>query len=333
MDLAFKRKIPPIRSASYTPGIGVLLLLALLGVTGCSGSNNSTYQGYVEGEFVYLSSSQSGHLEHLAASRGERVEGGKLLFTLEAVDEKAAQHQAEQQLSAAEAQLADLQTGKRAPEIAVIRAQLLQAQASAQKSLRQRARDEAQYHGGGISREQFEATLAQASFDAAHVSELQSQLDVARLPGREQQLKAQSDQVQAARAVLTQADWKVEQKSVSAPRAGLIYDTMYREGEWVMAGNPVVRMLPPQNIKVRFFVPETLLGRLPIGRQVSLRCDGCAADIPATITFVSSQAEYTPPVIYSNDTRSKLIYMIEAHPSPGDAAKLHPGQPLAVRLP
>jgi HlyD family secretion protein len=333
MDWAFKRNITPSRSISYTAGGGVLLLLTLLGLSGCSGSKDATYQGYVEGEFVYLSSSQSGHLEHLAASRGEQVESGKQLFTLEAIDEKAAQHQAQQQLSAAEAQLADIQTGKRAPEIAVIRAQLLQAQASARKSSQQRERDEAQYRGGGISREQFEATLAQASSDAAHVSELESQLDVARLPGRDQQLKAQSDQIQAARAVLTQADWKVEQKSVSAPRAGLIYDTMYREGEWVMAGNPVVRMLPPQNIKVRFFVPETLIGSLPIGRQVSLRCDGCAADIPATITYVSSQAEYTPPVIYSNDTRGKLIYMIEAHPSTDDAAKLHPGQPLAVRLP
>jgi HlyD family secretion protein len=333
MDWTFKRKITPSRSTSYAPGIGVLLHLTLLGVTGCSGSNNSTYQGYVEGEFVYLSSSQSGHLERLAVSRGELVEGGKLLFTLEAIDEKATQLQAQQQLSAAEAQLADLQTGKRAPEIAVIRAQLMQAQASAQKSLQQRERDEAQYRGGGISREQFEATLAQASSDAAHVSELQSQLDVARLPGRDQQLKAQSDQVQVARAVLTQAKWKVEQKSVSAPKAGLIYDTMYREGEWVVAGNPVVRMLPPQNIKVRFFVPETLLGSLPIGRQVSLRCDGCSSDIPAAINFVSSQAEYTPPVIYSNDTRGKLIYMIEAHPSADDATKLHPGQPLAVRLP
>jgi HlyD family secretion protein len=333
MDRTFNRDIHFARFVHCAPGLGVFLLLNLgLLLTGCSGSRNDSYQGYVEGEFVYLSSSQSGHLEHLAASRGEQVEIGRLLFTLEAIDEKAEQHQARQQLSAAEAQLADLQTGKRAPEIAVIRAQLQQAEASAQKSSHQRDRDEAQYRSGGISREQFEATLAQASTDAARVKELDSQLDVARLPGRDQQLKAQSDQVQAARAVLAQTDWKVDQKSVSAPKAGLVYDTLYREGEWVAAGSPVVRMLPPQNLKVRFFVPEGLLGSLPIGRNVSLHCDGCTAEVPATITYVSSEAEYTPPVIYSNDTRGKLIYMIEAHPSPGDAVKLHPGQPLAVTL-
>jgi HlyD family secretion protein len=333
MDRTTERGITSNHGVGQTPGAAALLSAVLLfALLGCSGSHGASYQGYVEGEFVYLASSQSGHLEHLAVSRGQQVQGSTPLFSLEAVDEKAAQHQARQQLSAAEAQLADLQTGKRAPEIAVIRAQLLQAEASARKSAQQRERDEAQYRSGGISREQLEATLAQASTDAAHVSELESQLDVARLPGRDQQLQAQYNQVQAARAVLAQADWKVEQKSVSAPGAGLVYDTMYREGEWVAAGNAVVRMLPPQNIKVRFFVPETVLGSLPLGRKVSLRCDGCAAEVPATITYVSSEAEYTPPVIYSNDTRGKLIYMIEAHPTPQDAVKLHPGQPLAVRL-
>ena len=226
----------------------------------------------------------------------------------------------------------DIETGRRPPEIDVIRAQLLQAQAAARKSAQQRQRDEAQYRAGGISREQLEATLAQATSDAAHVSELQSQLDVARLPGRQQQLKAQSAQVLSAQAALAQANWRLGQKLVAAPEAGLVYDTMYREGEWVAAGSPVVRMLPPQNIKVRFFVPETLLGKLAVGGKVSLQCDGCAADIAATITYVSAEAEYTPPVIYSNETRSKLVYMIEAHPTPDVAVKLHPGQPLAARL-
>ena len=309
--------------------LGGTLLLAL---TGCSGARNPGYQGYVEGEFIYLASSQPGHLEHLAVTRGQQVARGAPVFTLEATQEEAEQHQAQRQLAVAEAQLADIQTGKRPPEIEVIRAQLLQAQAAARKSALQRERDQAQYRAGGISREQLEATLAQATSDAGHVSELQSQLDVARLPGRQQQLKAQSSQVLYAHAVLAQANWRLEQKSVSAPRAGLVYDTMYREGEWVAAGNPVVRMLPPQNIKVRFFVPQTIVGALKVGAKVSLHCDGCAADIPATITFVSPEAEYTPPVIYSNETRSKLIFMIEAHPTPEDAVKLHPGQPLAVRL-
>jgi len=318
------------RSRSTPVQLAVLLSAV---AAGCSGSKGATYQGYSEGEFVYLASSQAGRLERLAVTRGQQVEPGTPLFALEATEEKAAQHQAQQQLAAAEAQLADLETGKRAPEVAVVKAQLAQAQAAAQKSALQRERDEAQYRAGGISREQLEATLAQARSDAAHVSELESQLEVARLPGRAGQLETQARQVQAARAVLDQADWKVGEKSIAAPRAGLVYDTLYREGEWVGAGSPVVEMLPPQNIKVRFFVPEKALGSLSLGAKVSLHCDGCAADVPAAVTYISSQAEYTPPVIYSNETRGKLVYMIEAHPAPQDAGKLHPGQPLEVRVP
>ena len=318
--------------APRTSLLAAAVLLALP-AAGCSGSGDRSYQGYVEGEFLYLASSQPGRLEHLAVTRGQPVGQGVLLFALEATEEKAAQQQAQQQLAAAEAQLADLETGKRAAEVAVVQAQLAQAQPAAQKSALQRERDEVQYRAGGISREQLEATLAQARSDAARVSELESQLEVARLPGRAQQVKGQSRQVAAARAVLEQADWKVGEKSIAAPKAGLVYDTLFREGEWVAAGNPVVQMLPPENIKVRFFVPERVLGNLSVGRRVSLHCDGCAADLPATVSYASSQAEYTPPVIYSNETRGKLVYMIEAHPAPQDAAKLHPGQPLEVRLP
>jgi HlyD family secretion protein len=217
-------------------------------------------------------------------------------------------------------------------EVAVTSAQLAAAEAAARKSASQRQRDEIQYRGGGISQEQLEASRAQADADAANVRELQHQVQVARLPGRTQQLRAQSEQVEAARAALAEATWKLDQKTMAAPRAGLVYDTLFREGEWVNAGNPVVRMLPPENIKVRFFVPETILGSLKPGRAVSVRCDGCGADVPAQISYVSEQSEYTPPIIYSNETRVKLTYMIEAHPSPQDALKLHPGQPLEVRL-
>ena len=98
------------------------------------------------------------------------------------------------------------------------------------------------------------------------------------------------------------------------------------------AGAPVVSLLPPQNIKARFFVPETVLGAVRIGQQVEMRCDGCAAPVAAQITFISPQAEFTPPVIYSRDARAKLVFLIEARAAPGDAVKLHPGQPLEVRL-
>jgi HlyD family secretion protein len=92
-------------------------------------------------------------------------------------------------------------------------------------------------------------------------------------------------------------------------------------------------MLPPQYVKVRFFVPQTIVGGLAVGRNVSIRCDGCPADVPGTLSYVSTEAEFTPPVIYSNETRGKLVFMIEARPSADSATKLNPGQPVSVRLP
>jgi HlyD family secretion protein len=307
-----------------------LISLALL--SACSHKPADTFQGYVEGDFVYLSSSQPGRLDRISVSRGQQVAAGAPLFALEAVQEQAAQHQAQHQLEVAQAQLKDMTTGQRPPEVAVIRAQLAAAEVQARKSRTQLERDEAQYHAGGISQEQLDASRAQADSDKAKVDELQNQVKVAELPHRSEQLRAQTEQVETARAALTEANWKLDQKTVSAAQAGLVYDTMYRVGEWVSAGSPIVRLLPPQNVKVRFFVPETVLGNLALGRTVNLQCDGCNSGVPATISYISTDSEYTPPVIYSNETRVKLTYMLEARPSAEDAPKLHPGQPLTVQL-
>jgi HlyD family secretion protein len=284
----------------------------------------------VEGDFVYMASSQAGQLISLAVQKGQTVAAGTLLFTLESQNEADAVQQSDRQLQAAQAQLGDLFTGKRPPEVAVTAAQLAQARADAERLGLQRQRDEEQYRAGGVPKGQLDDSRNTALSAEAHVHELEAQLEVARLPGREQQIRAQQAQVEADRAALAQAQWKLAQKQVHALEGGLVFDTMYRRGEWVPAGSPVVRMLPPHNIKVRLFVREAVLGSLPPGRQVEIRCDGCSAAIPAVVSYVSAEAEYTPTNIYSNDTRAKLVFMVEAHPQPSDAVKLHPGQPVQV---
>ncbi|SDF97988.1 HlyD family secretion protein [Paraburkholderia phenazinium] len=313
-------------------GASVAVLLTATLLAACTHHDDNTYQGYVEGEFVYLASSQSGTLTQLSVTRGQTVEPSAPVFTLESVDETAALQQAQQQLTAARAQLADIETGKRPPEVNVTKAQLAQAIANSRKASLQLTRDEAQYRVGGIAKAQLDDSRADADATAAQVRELSNEVDVALLPGRKQQLSAQTAQVQAAEAAVAQAQWKLDQKRVTAPAAGLVYDTLYRVGEWVQAGNPVVQMLPPQNIKIRFFVSETVVGKLAPGLALKIHCDGCAAEVPANITYISNQAEYTPPVIYSNENRAKLVFMVEAHPSAADAVKLHPGQPIAVTL-
>lgn len=317
---------------SRLPYAAIALSLCVALLAGCSRQDPNAFQGYVEGEFVYLASSQSGELTQLAVARGQTVQADTPLFELESVDETAALQQAQQQLAAARAQLADIETGKRTPEVNVVRAQLAEAVANARKASLQLTRDQAQFAAGGIPKAQLDDSRANADATSAQVRELTNQVEVARLPGRSQQLAAQSAQVAAAQAVVTQAQWKLDQKRVAAPAQGLVYDTLYRVGEWVKAGSPVVEMLPPQNVKVRLFVPEAIVGRIAAGQSLTVHCDGCARDVPAKITYVSNKAEYTPPVIYSNESRSKLVFMVEAHPSIADAPSLHPGQPVTVTL-
>ncbi len=131
---------------------------------------------------------------------------------------------------------------------------------------------------------------------------------------------------------LEQSDWRYKQKEQTAPASGLVYDTYYRPGEWVPAGTPVLSLLPPEYMKARFFVPETGLGKFAAGTPVEIRMDGLPAPLPARVSFVSPAAEYTLPIIYSRENRGKLVFLVEASLAPADAAKLHPGAPIEVRV-
>lgn len=309
----------------YVVFIGLLL-------AACQKQEPAGFQGYAEGEYVRIAASFAGRLERLQVARGDQVKAGAPLFALENENEAAARREAEQRLRAAEAQLANQQKGRRPTELAAIEAQLEQAQAGLKLSQSRLRRTEQLVAQNFVSREKLDEARSESERDRARVEQLKADLATARLAARQDEIRAAVAAVEAAQAALAQAEWRLEQKSVRATLAGLVADTLFVKGEWVPAGAPVVSLLPPENIKLRFFVPEPQLGAMQVGRGVVVQCDGCAAPVSARITFVSPRAEYTPPVIYSRESRAKLVFLIEARPSPEDAAKLHPGQPLDVRL-
>jgi HlyD family secretion protein len=160
---------------------------------------------------------------------------------------------------------------------------------------------------------------------------MQALLDQAQTSsGRRGEIAAQSAAVDAAQAALAQAKWRLAQRAVAAPAAGVIADTLARPGETIAAGAPVVSLLPPENIFVRFFVPEPELSRLHVGDRVTLVCDNCPPDMTGTLTFISPQAEYTSPFIYSESTNSKFVFLAQATPTPSEASRLNPGEPVTV---
>lgn len=301
-------------------------------ISACSHRQTNTYQGYVEGRFVYVASPQSGRLDQLSVTRGQSVDSGHSLFALDREPEASQVQQARQMLRSAESRLADLQTGKRPAEVDVTRAQLAQARTQQKQANEILASYQAQYRAGGLPQTELITAQSAADSSAAQVRELQARLAVDTLPAREQQIKAQQNQVAAGRASLADAEWRLQQKQIPSPRRGLVIDTLYRVGEWVSAGNPVVEMLPPENIELRFFVPEPVMGALRVGQNINVHCDGCSSNIPATVSYISPQCEYTPPVLYSNQNRAKLVFMIVARPPLDKATMLHPGQPIEVSL-
>lgn len=310
-----------------------IALASLAGLAACSNGPADTFQGYGEGEYVYVASPYAGQLENLAVARGQQVAAGATLFVLEHGVEQASVSAAEAKLHNAEATIANLAAGRRKPELDALRAQIESAGADLKLAKLKLAQNERLYASGYISQDALNVARANYDRDAAQLAQMEAQLQTGlQSLGRQPEIAAARANYDAARAELAQARVKLEQKTAVAPAAALVQDTFYREGEWVQAGSPVVSLLPPGNIKARFFVPETIVGGLRIGAAVSISCDGCVAPIEARISYISPQAEYTPPVIYSRESRAKLVFLVEARPGAADALKLRPGQPVDVKL-
>ena len=310
----------------------VALALGVAFIAGCSSNPSDTFQGYVEGEYVYVAAPLGGALTNLTVARGDSVTNGKLLFELERGSEAAALDVAKKNLAQAKAQSDDLTKGKRPTEIASLEAQLDRAQANLKLAKDDLARREQLGGADVISKEELDQARAQRDADQAQVDQLAADIETAKLGGREDAVRAAQAVVESQQAALDKAKWSFDQKQQFAPANAFVQDTLYRQGEWVAAGTPVVVLLPPSNIKVRFFVPETTLAQIKTGQSVGVSFDGAAKNYSAKINYISTQNEFTPPVIYNRENRAKLLFMIEAKFSPTDAADLRPGQPVDVKL-
>lgn len=303
----------------------VLLLAA------CSPArDDGAMSGYAEAEFTYVASSVAGTLQVLNVQRGDTVTAGQVLYALDSDAEQLGRSAAQARSERAAAQAANLQKGRRPLELQALDQQLAQARAAAAASEATLARQRALVDQGFVATLRLDEWVAARDRDAARVKELEAQRALAPQAARSDEVAAARADLRGADADLALARWREGQKQRTAPVAAFVHDVMYRVGEWVPAGAPVVALLPPGAIKVRFFVPEPKLAQAGVGREVTLACDGCAGGLTARIRYVAPQAEFTPPVIYSNGSRAKLVFMVEAVPT--DAAALKPGQPLDVRF-
>lgn len=310
----------------------ILAALASLALVACEPPAGKTLQGYVEGEFVYVSPPAGGKLTKLHAERGKLVKAGEVLFEIENTPERAARDEAAHRLAQSKSTLEDAKKGRRPTEIDSIQAQLKQAKEALALSEIELARQEKLTKTGAVSIEAIDRARSTNVQNRQRVEQLEADLKTAQLGLRADAVTALEADVKAREAALAKAEWDLSQKQQSAPQSGVVDDTLFREGEWVPAARPVVSLLPPRNIKVRAFVPQTKLAALHVGDAAKVFVDGNGNPLPAKVSFIAPQAEYTPPVIYSQENRSKLVFMIELKFADDIAAKLHPGQPVDVEL-
>ncbi len=289
-------------------------------------------QGYVEGDYVRIGSPVAGTVAELDVREGDLVASGARLFALDQVTDRAARDQAAARLAQAEATLADMRKGKRPDELRAIAQQKAQAEASERLSEATLERQEALVRPGFATREALDQARAALDRDRAQVAQLSAEYRTALLGAREDEIVAQDAEIAADRAELAKAEKRLRDEAPTAPADSLVQKIYYRPGEYAAAGQPVVSLLPPANVKLVFFVPEPRLGALRVGQRIAYACDGCTRGATARISFIAAQVEYTPPVIYSVGSRDKLVMRVEArgfaHP-----LDLHPGQPVDVTIP
>jgi HlyD family secretion protein len=269
-----------------------LIVIAGMLASACAPPPNAAMQGYGEAEYVYVASQESGVIAELFVREGDAVEAGAPIFRLEG-------ERIDYPLRGASAQRAAL-----AQAVAAARANAELARVNYQRS-------------AGLLREGY-VSRARHDADRAALDAANAQLEEAR-----RQMAASSAEIGL---------WQARRSDLAgvARAAGTIERLYHRPGEVVPAGQPVAALLTPENRKVRFFAPQALLASLPPGARVALSCDGCAAGLMGTVSFVAREPQFTPPVIYSLEQRQKLVFLVEARPD--DPSAIRPGLPVDVRL-
>jgi HlyD family secretion protein len=308
---------------------GVKILILLVAIVAAAflawrlfgpGPRERYLSGYIEGESLFLAAPVAGTVSQISAEEGQRVAAGARLFAIDPATLSAQGEQAQAQVTEARTQIASAQANAQQAEAEATAAatDVDKAQRDLHRLLSVRRDDAAAVAGTDIDAAQ--AALREAS---------------ARLRAARETASARRAQIAAARAQESQArggsrevDIRVGQLSPPAPSAGRVEEVYFRPGEWAAANQPVVSLLPDDRIKVRFFVPEKEVARYRPGTSVRFSCDSCASRLSAKITYVSPRPEFTPPVIFSRDSRDRLVFMVEALPA--KPANLMPGLPVDV---
>ncbi len=269
-----------------------ILLISLL-LVACH-NNDKYYNGYIDAELIYLSSDFGGRLDKLAVTKGQSVKAGQLIFKLEQVDENF--------------------------KVAISKLNKIDILAR-QRELQNRI---------NYAQINYNRIIELRTRDAASNDELdQAKENLNILQNQQRGLDAQ---MASNKKDIAQKIWQLRQKQNTAPESGIIFDNYFNPQEYVSGGIPIVSLITAQNIKVIFFVAERELSQVYLGQKILIQSDGALRELVGQISYISNQAEYTPPIIFSREDRQKLVFRIEAKMTNPNLAQIHLGQPVSVKL-
>jgi HlyD family secretion protein len=287
-----------------------------------------SWNGYVEVDYVYAAAPGGGRIDRMMVAEGDRVKAGDVLFVLEASQQQAQYDAADARADAAQASLDNLKTGSRSEEVDVIRASLMKAEADLSLAQQNFARAEELFGQGLIPQAQLDQSRATLAAAQAAVEQLEAQLKVAELPARDAQQIAAEATLAAAKADAANARAALDNRTIVAPEGGRIERLYFAQGEVAGAAVPVVSIAGEEALKVKFYVNEADRPGFHLGDVVSVRCDGCAEGLTARIDHFASDPQFTPPIIYSRDERSRLVFLTEAVMEQQNGVL--PGQPVSI---
>lgn len=305
--------------------------IAVITLFACEHSSpENQFSGYIEAEYVYVSALESGWITTNAVREGDMVEEGQALLTLDKTHQFIELKAAKEQVEKAQAQYQDLVTGARPDEINRLNAQRKEAIAARALAGVERRRLAALRAKGAAAQSSVDQAIAEFNAADARVDSIDAEIRLAKSASRENTIAAAKAALNVAKTTVDSAQWRLDQRTVYARRAGRVEQVYFRQGEQIAAGAPILALLPDDALKVRFFVPQSKLANFPIGMTVSVKQDGVTEPVTAQVAYIANGPEYTPPVIYSVASRQKLVFLIEAALKPGSG--LRPGQPVDVLL-
>ena len=308
----------------------VCALPLIAGLLGCEPADVLAV-GYVEGEYVHLAPVATAELAEVGVRQGDRVAPGQVVARQERSDAEIALARAEASRGQAEAELANLREGQRPEEIRVIEASIERAQVRLHEAGRAADRQMTLAVGGIVSEANLDQAVAERDMARTELAQLEAELAVARLPARSGEVKAAEARLRGAEAAVRQAEWELGQRTLISPVHGEVADVFRRVGELAGPTAPVLSILPDGAVKLVVFVGEADIAPLALDQRLAVRCDGCPDGLTATVSYVSDEPEFTPPVIFSVETRQKLVFRVEARPDDGSRL-LRPGQIVDVAL-